>query len=42
MATLANIAEEAERAQLQPPATLVIGEVVRWRERLRRKETSEG
>ena len=42
VATLANIAEEAERAQLQPPATLVIGEVVRWRERLRKKETSQG
>ncbi len=42
VATLANIAEEAERAQLQPPATLVIGEVVRWRERLRIKETSQG
>jgi uroporphyrinogen III methyltransferase/synthase len=41
VATLANIAKEAERAQLQPPATLVIGEVVRWRERLRRKETSQ-
>jgi len=42
VATLANIAQEAERAQLQPPATLVIGEVVRWRERLRIKETSQG
>ncbi len=42
VATLANIAEEAERAQFQPPATLVIGEVVRWRERLRIKETSQG
>jgi len=42
VATLANIAEEAERAQLQPPATLVIGEVVRWRERLRIKEKSQG
>jgi len=42
VATLANIAEEAKRAQLQPPATLVIGEVVKWRERLRIKETSQG
>jgi len=37
VATLANIAAEAERMQVQPPATLVIGEVVRWRERLRIK-----
>ena len=42
VATLANIAAEAERAQVQPPATLVIGEVVRWRERLRIKETWYG
>ena len=35
VSTLANIAAEAERAEVQAPATLVIGEVVRWRERLR-------
>ena len=33
--TLANIAAEALRTQVQPPVTLAIGEVVRWRERLR-------
>ncbi len=33
--TLGNIATEAEREALQPPATLVIGEVVRLREKLR-------
>jgi uroporphyrinogen III methyltransferase/synthase len=42
VATLANIAAEAERTEVQPPATLVIGEVVRWRERLRIKETWYG
>jgi len=40
--TLAGIAEEAERAHVQAPATLVIGEVVRRRERLRIKETLSG
>jgi len=35
--TLASIAAEAERAQVQAPATLVIGDVVKWRERLRIK-----
>jgi uroporphyrinogen III methyltransferase/synthase len=35
--TLARIAEEAERAQVRAPATLVIGDVVRRRERLRVK-----
>ena len=34
VATLANIAAEAKRAEVQPPATLVIGEVVRLREKL--------
>lgn len=33
-ATLATIADEVERAGLKPPATLVIGEVVRLREKL--------
>jgi len=33
--TLATIAAEVERAGLTPPATLVVGEVVRLRERLR-------
>jgi uroporphyrinogen III methyltransferase / synthase len=32
--TLASIAEEAERAQVQAPATLVIGDVIKRRERL--------
>ena len=38
VSTLATIAEEAERAQVRPPATLVIGKVVKWRERLRIKD----
>ena len=42
VATLANIAAEAERSEVQPPATLVIGEVVRWCERLRTGETRHG
>jgi uroporphyrinogen III methyltransferase / synthase len=32
--TLANIADEVERAGVKPPATLVVGDVVRLRERL--------
>jgi len=32
--TLATIAKEAERAGIRPPATLVIGEVVRMREKI--------
>jgi siroheme synthase len=35
--TLASIAEEAERTQVQVPATLVIGEVVKRRDKLRMK-----
>lgn len=34
--TLANIADEVERAGIRPPATLVVGEVVRLRDKLRR------
>jgi uroporphyrinogen III methyltransferase/synthase len=34
MGTLENIAAEVRRANIQPPATLVVGEVVRLRERL--------
>lgn len=34
-ATLANIAGEVRRARIEPPATLVVGEVVRLREKLR-------
>ncbi len=33
--TLATIAEEVRRAEVKPPATLVIGEVVRLREKLK-------
>jgi uroporphyrinogen III methyltransferase/synthase len=33
--TLANIAEEAARSGISPPATLVVGEVVRLREKLK-------
>ena len=33
--TLATIAEEVERAGIKPPATLVVGEVVRLREKLK-------
>jgi len=33
--TLENIAAEVRRANIEPPATLVVGEVVRLRERLR-------
>jgi uroporphyrinogen III methyltransferase/synthase len=40
--TLASIAEEAERERVQAPATLVIGEVVRWRDKLRIKEATSG
>ncbi len=32
--TLATIAEEVKRAEIRPPATLVVGEVVRMREKL--------
>ncbi|MFP5249369.1 MAG: uroporphyrinogen-III C-methyltransferase [Acidobacteriota bacterium] len=32
--TLENIAEKVRRAEIEPPATLVVGEVVRLRERL--------
>ncbi len=32
--TLATIAQDIERAQIKPPATLVVGEVVRLRERI--------
>jgi uroporphyrin-III C-methyltransferase len=38
--TLESIADEAERAGLRPPAVIVIGEVVRLRERLRWFEDS--
>ncbi len=34
-ATLGSIADEVRRAAIEPPATLVVGEVVRLRERLR-------
>ena len=34
MGTLENIAAEVRRANIEPPATLVVGEVVRLRERL--------
>jgi len=37
-ATLATIAEAAEREQIKPPATLVVGEVVRMGEKLRAAE----
>jgi len=37
-ATLADIAAEVQRAGIRPPATLVIGEVVRMREKLARAE----
>jgi len=33
--TLANIAEEIRRAAIEPPATLVVGEVVRLRDKLK-------
>ena len=36
--TLATIAEECRRAALKPPATLVVGEVVRLRERLKHSQ----
>jgi len=36
--TLATIASEAERAGISPPATLVVGEVVRLREKLKQAE----
>jgi uroporphyrin-III C-methyltransferase len=36
--TLATIAEECRRAAIKPPATLVVGEVVRLRERLRNSQ----
>ena len=35
VATLATIGAEAERAKVEPPSTLLIGEVVRLRERLK-------
>ena len=35
VSTLANIAAEAERTEVQPPATLLIGEVVRVREKIK-------
>lgn len=38
--TLATIAKDAERTHAQAPATLVVGEVVRWRERLQSRKTS--
>ena len=38
VASLASIAEEAKNAKVQSPATLVIGEVVRWREKLHTKK----
>lgn len=34
--TLENIASEVRRAEIEPPATLVVGEVVRLREKLQR------
>ena len=36
--TLATIAEEVRRAEIKPPATLVIGEVVRLREKLKNSQ----
>ena len=36
--TLATIADEVERAGIKPPATLVVGEVVRLREKLKGSE----
>ena len=36
--TLASIADDAKRAEVTPPATLIIGEVVRLREKLQRSE----
>jgi uroporphyrin-III C-methyltransferase len=36
--TLATIAEEAQRARIKPPATLVVGEVVRLREKLKNSQ----
>jgi uroporphyrin-III C-methyltransferase len=38
MGTLANIAGEVERAGISPPATLVVGEVVRLREKLKNSQ----
>jgi len=40
--TLATMAAEVRRAGLEPPATLVVGEVVRLRERLQLLMTSQG
>jgi uroporphyrin-III C-methyltransferase len=37
-ATLATIADEVERTGVEPPATLVIGEVVRLREKLKQSQ----
>jgi precorrin-4 methylase len=34
--TLQNIAAEVRRAAVEPPATLVVGEVVRLRDKLKR------
>ena len=36
--TLASIAAEVERAGIEPPATLVIGEAVRLREKLKHSQ----
>ncbi len=38
--TLGTIAEEAERARIRPPAVIIVGEVVRLRERLKWFEES--
>ncbi len=40
VATLATIAAEAERTKVQPPATLLIGEVVRVREKLKNTQSN--
>jgi uroporphyrinogen III methyltransferase/synthase len=42
VATLASIEEEAERREVQPPAILLIGEVVRLRERLKNSQPEPG
>ena len=41
-ATLATIAEEIDRQGISPPATLVIGEVVRLREKLKHAASGPG
>jgi hypothetical protein len=38
VATLASIAAEAERTEVKPPAILLIGEVVRLREKLEKSQ----